>query len=94
MQNDLMALKNLGNTSVNWLHAIGIHSRDDLARMGAVEAYNRIRQRGIKVSKVLLYSLHCALLDIYWTELDDLEKLKLLDAADRAETAASIANIA
>lgn len=94
MQNDLMALKNLGNTSVNWLHAIGIHNRDDLARVGAVEAYTRIRQRGIKVSKVLLYSLHCALLDLYWTELDDMEKLKLLDAADRAETAASIANIA
>ncbi|MFT3929609.1 MAG: TfoX/Sxy family protein [Spongiibacteraceae bacterium] len=94
MQNDLMALKNLGNTSVNWLQAIGIHNRDDLARVGAVQAYIRIRQRGIKVSKVLLYSLHCALLDMHWTELDDLEKLKLLDAADRAEATTAIANIA
>lgn len=84
MQTDLMALKNLGNTSVNWLLAIGIHSGDDLARVGAIEAYNRIRQRGIKVSKVLLYSLHCALLDLHWTQLDDTEKQRLLDDAERA----------
>ncbi len=82
MQTDLMALKNLGNTSVNWLFAIGIHNRDELAHVGAVEAYNRIRQRGIRVSKVLLYSLHCALHDLHWTELDDTEKRRLLDAAE------------
>jgi DNA transformation protein and related proteins len=84
MQNDLMALKNLGNTSVNWLLAIGIHDRSDLARMGAVEAYNRIRLRGIRVSKVLLYSLHCALHDLHWTELGEMEKQDLFDAAEQA----------
>ena len=83
MQNDLMALKNLGNTSVNWLLAIGIHSGDELAHVGAVAAYNRIRQRGIKVSKVLLYSLHCALLDMHWTQLDETEKRRLLHDAER-----------
>lgn len=83
MQNDLMALKNLGNTSVNWLLAIGIHNGEELARVGAVEAYNRIRRRGIKVSKVLLYSLHCALLDKHWTQLDDTEKRRLLHDAER-----------
>ena len=83
MQNDLMALKNLGNTSVNWLLAIGIHNGEELAHVGAVEAYNRIRRRGIKVSKVLLYSLHGALLDRHWTQLDDIEKQRLHDAAER-----------
>ena len=83
MQNDLMALKNLGNTSVNWLLAIGIHNGDELAHVGAVAAYNRIRRRGIRVSKVLLYSLHCALLDIHWTQLDDIEKRRLLHDAER-----------
>ena len=82
MQNDLMALKNLGNTSVNWLQTVGIRNRDELARVGAVEAYNRIRERGIRVSKVLLYSLHCALLGVHWTALDDEEKQRLLAAAD------------
>jgi len=87
MQHDLMALKNLGNTSVNWLLAIGIHNRDDLARIGAVEAYNRIRRRGIRVSKVLLYSLHSALHDLHWTELSDADKQSLLAAAEDALTA-------
>ena len=91
MQSDLMALKNLGNTSVNWLLAIGIHNGEELAHVGAVEAYNRIRRRGIKVSKVLLYSLHCALLDIHWTQLDESEKRRLLHDAERLLTALTLA---
>ncbi len=94
MQNDLMALKNLGNTSVNWLLAIGVRTREDLARIGAIEAYIRIRQRGIRVSKVLLYSLHCALLDQQWTDMSDMEKLALLDQADRTEARSEMAKIA
>lgn len=90
MQNDLMALKNLGNTSVNWLLAIGIHSRDELAHIGAIEAYNRIRRRGIKVSKVLLYSLHGALHDQHWTQLGDSEKQRLLVRAEDALFAESV----
>lgn len=86
MQTDLMALKNLGNTSVNWLLAIGIHNRDELAHIGAVEAYNRIRQRGIKVSKVLLYALHGALTDMHWTQLDGTEKQRLLEDAERTHS--------
>jgi DNA transformation protein and related proteins len=91
MQKDLMALKNLGSTSVNWLLVIGIHNGDDLARIGAVEAYNRIRRRGIKVSKVFLYSLHCALLDLHWTQLNGAEKQRLLDDAERALSEAATA---
>jgi DNA transformation protein and related proteins len=83
MQNDLMALKNLGNTSVNWLLTIGIYSRNELADIGAVEAYNRIRRGGIRVSKDLLYSLHSALHDLHWMELDGIEKQRLLNDAER-----------
>ena len=84
MQSDLLTLKNLGNTSVNWLHAIGIHTREELAQIGPVQAYNRIRERGIKVSKVLLYALQAALLDVHWSELDADLKQKLVDAAERS----------
>lgn len=83
MQSDLLALKNLGNTSVNWLHAVGIHNREDLERLGPVQAYNRIRERGIKVSKVLLYALQGALLNIHWNELDAELKRRLVDEAER-----------
>jgi DNA transformation protein len=79
-------LKNLGNTSVNWLHAVGIHNREDLARLGPVQAYNRIRERGIKVSKVLLYALQGALLNVHWNELDAELKRQLVDEAERCLT--------
>ena len=84
MQSDLLTLKNLGNTSVNWLHAIGIHTREELAQIGPVQAYNRIRERGIKVSKVLLYALQAALLDVHWSELDSDLKRRLVEDAERS----------
>ena len=82
MQSDLLELKNLGNTSINWLRVIGIHNRQELAEMGAIEAYLRIKQRGIRVSKVLLYALHGALIDTNWNELGDGIKQQLVDEAE------------
>ena len=82
MESDLLALKNLGNTSVNWLRTVGIHSRDELARIGPVATYNRIRERGIRVSRVLLYALQGALLDVHWNELDADLKRELVETAD------------
>lgn len=83
MQSDLQELKNLGNTSINWLRTIGIHSQHDLQTKGAVEAYLEIKQRGIRVSKVLLYALHGALIDTPWNELDQKTKEQLLQQADK-----------
>lgn len=83
MDSDLLALKNLGITSVNWLHAVGVRSRADLEHIGAVQAYNRIRERGIKVSKVLLYALEAALRDIHWSELGADEKQALVAIAEQ-----------
>lgn len=82
MQSDLQSLKNLGSTSINWLHAIGIHSYQELHAIGPIEAYVRIKLRGIRVSKVLLYALHGALLDIHWTQIDPALKQQLLQTAE------------
>lgn len=82
MKSDLLTLKNLGNTSVNWLRAVGISNYDELKRCGAVHAYNKIRRRGFRVSKVLLYALHGALLDAHWNELDPDLKNRLVEEAD------------
>lgn len=82
MESDLLALKNLGNTSVNWLRTVGVHNRDDLARLGPVATYNRIRERGIRVSRVLLYALQGALMNVHWNELDSDLKRRLIEEAD------------
>ena len=81
-QSDLLSLKNLGMASVNILNAIGVKNQDDLNEVGAVEAYNKIKARGIHVSKVMLYALQGALMDVHWNDLTPEHKAKLLEQAD------------
>ncbi|MCL6271759.1 TfoX/Sxy family protein [Sansalvadorimonas sp. 2012CJ34-2] len=79
---ELIELKNLGKTSVQWLNAVGIQSPEQLKSVGAVEAYRKVKARGFRVSKVLLYALEGALLDIHWSDLDPDHKAKLLAEAE------------
>ncbi|CDZ95875.1 MULTISPECIES: TfoX/Sxy family protein [Pseudomonadaceae] len=69
MHDELLTLKNLGKTSAQWLHASGIHTLDDLRRLGAVEAYLAVRTRGFSASRVLLYAIEGALRDLDWKAL-------------------------
>lgn len=77
MHDELLHLKNLGKTSAQWLHAVGIHSANDLRRRGSVEAYRAVRARGFRASKVLLYAIEGALLDVHWNDLPPGTKDKL-----------------
>jgi DNA transformation protein len=77
MNDELQHLKNLGKTSAQWLHAVGIHNAHDLRRLGAASAYSAVRARGFRASKVLLYAIEGALLDIHWSELPAAHKAKL-----------------
>lgn len=79
---DLQQLKNLGAATVNILRAIGITSPADLHRVGAVEAYRRIKARGIKVSRAMLYALEGALQDVPWKQLDPSIKERLVQEAE------------
>ncbi len=81
---DLLQLKNLGAASVNILHAIGVNSYADLNSMGPVEAYIRIKARGIHVSKVMLYALQGALLGVHWNDLEKDMKQRLVADAEEA----------
>ena len=81
MQDELLELKNLGKTSVRWLHAIGVHTRDQLFARGPVEVYQTVKSRGFRANRVLLYALQGALLDVHWNDLDpDLKNELLLEA--------------
>ena len=80
---ELLQLKNLGMASVNILHAIGINTYDDLKSIGSVEAYRRVKARGINVSKVMLYALEGALLDRHWNALEPDLKQQLVESAEQ-----------
>lgn len=79
---ELLKLKNLGMASVNILRAVGINTLSDLSHIGAVEAYRKIRARDINVSKVMLYALQGALMDIHWNELSSDLKAQLVADAE------------
>lgn len=81
MNDELLHLKNLGKTSAQWLHAVGIHTVADLRRQGAVDAYKAVRKRGFRATKVLLYAIEAALLDIHWNDLPEDRKQELNEKA-------------
>ena len=63
-------LKNIGETTAQWLHDAGIHTKADLEEAGAVMAYKVIQhQRPQKVNILLLYALQGALMDVHWNAL-------------------------
>ena len=63
-------MKNMGPKSSEWLASVGIHSLEDVARLGVVETYKRVKAAyPEKVTLNMLYGLQAALLDIPWNEL-------------------------
>lgn len=63
-------MKNLGPKSSEWLVSIGVHSLNDVARLGVVETYKRVKAAyPEKVTLNMLWGLQAALLDIPWNEL-------------------------
>jgi DNA transformation protein len=60
----------MGPKSSEWLASVGIHTLDDVARLGVVETYKRVKAaHPDKVSLNLLWGLQAALLEIPWKEL-------------------------
>lgn len=63
-------MKNIGPKSREWLASVGIHTLDDVASLGVVETYRRVKAAyPEKVSLNLIYGLQAALLDLPWNEL-------------------------
>ncbi len=63
-------MRNLGPKSRVWLASIGVHTLEDVAALGVVETYKRVKAAyPEKVSLNLLWGLQAALLDIPWNEL-------------------------
>jgi len=76
-------LENLGASTVYILSAVGVKQRDQLEQLGAIAVYNRIRARGIRTSRVMLYSLHAAIIGTRWQSLSRQAKETLVTKADR-----------
>lgn len=77
-------LRNIGPKSAAWLRQVGLRTYEDLAAVGAVEAFMRVRRAGFKPSLNLLYALEGALLGCHWQEVPEARRHELVLAADAA----------
>lgn len=85
MAGRLEDLLNIGPRTAGWLRDAGIESPDALARMGAVEAWRRLRQTAPGVDRNALYALEGALADVRWNALPPARRDALRAAADTIE---------
>jgi DNA transformation protein len=77
-------MKNLGPVSAARLRAAGIETPEELRRVGAVEAYVRLKRTfPVETTHVSLYALHGAVTDIRWYVLPEEARAALRDAASR-----------
>lgn len=75
-------IRNIGPKSETQLAEIDIHTLDDLRRLGAIEAYARLRFRhGRSINRNMLHALAAALADVDWRQLAPEHKLELDRAA-------------
>lgn len=77
-------LRNIGPVSLGWLREAGIQSRADLIRMGAVDAYLRIKARQSRASLNLLWALAGAERGVAWNRLTEETRERLLRELDAA----------
>lgn len=80
-------IRNVGPKSAAWLRQVGVRTTEDLARIGPVEAFLKVKRAGFRPSLNLLYSMAGALADCHWAELPEAQKQELLLTLDAAESA-------
>lgn len=77
-------LRNIGPKSAAWLRQVGVHTPEELAELGPIETFMRIKRAGFRPSLNLLYALEGALLDVHWQEVSPERRSELILAADAA----------
>lgn len=80
-------IRNVGPKSAAWLRQVGVRTTEDLARVGPVDAFLKVKRAGFRPSLNLLYSMAGALADCHWADLPEEKKQELLEGLEAAESA-------
>lgn len=75
-------LRNIGPKSAAWLRQVGLRTRAELAEVGAVDAFMRVKRAGFKPSLNLLYALEGALGDCHWQDVPAARRAGLVSEAE------------
>lgn len=65
----LAAMLNLGPKSAAWLDAAGIHTRQQLVRLGPIGACRKLLEAGRPVSVLMAYAIEGGLSGTHWNAL-------------------------
>lgn len=78
------SLKNIGGMTADLLHDVGVHTLEDLRKMGSVEAYVKLKRRHHhKINKMFLYAMQGALMDVHWHALSEDIKNEILIRSEK-----------
>ena len=78
MTHDLNTLKGIGPKSLYQLKTIGIHTKADLIKQGAIPTYVKLKRHYKSISLNFLYALVGALEDKNWREIAATRREELL----------------
>lgn len=84
MSGEQEKMRNIGPKSAAWLRQVGLHTRQDLADAGPVDAFMRVKRAGFKPSLNLLYALEGALHDCHWQDVSTERRSEMVAAAEAA----------
>ena len=76
-----LKMRNIGPKSAAWLRQVGLRTPEDIAAVGTVEAFMRVKRAGFKPTLNLLYAIEGALQDCHWQEITDERRNELVAAA-------------
>jgi DNA transformation protein len=80
----LERMRNLGPIIAGRLRTVGIETPDELRKLGAIEAYIRLKRAfRVETTHAQLYALHGAVNDVSWSGLPEEARAALRDAAAR-----------
>ena len=77
-------LLNIGGKSAAWLRQVGLRTWDDVAAIGPLEAFMRVKRAGFKPSLNLLYALEGAMAGCHWQQVDVNRRAELAAQAQAA----------
>jgi hypothetical protein len=77
-------LLNIGPKSAAWLRQVGVRTPEDLAAIGPVGAFVKVKRAGFRPSLNLLYSLEGALCGCHWQQIPEVRREQLLAELETA----------
>lgn len=79
---ELISMMNIGKEMASKLDSVGIHSAEELVRLGAEQAFLKVKRRYPNVCLVHLYALEGAVCDVEFNSLSESRKRELKEFSD------------